>query len=154
MYVFDTSPLSSLFRNFYHSRFPTLWNQFDNLVASGIVTSTREVARELDQYGHVDEVWMRENRAIFSTPTAEEAAFVRRIYAVAHFQQNIEMKKIQKGGVNADPFVIAKAAVNEAAVVTLERLQPNAVKIPNICNHFNVRCLDLEEFMAAENWQF
>ena len=46
-----------------------------------------------------------------------------------------ERKKIQKGGLNADPFVIAKAAVNDAMVVTLETEKPNAVRIPNICEH-------------------
>src|SRR5467141_2643406 len=29
-----------------------------------------------------------------------------------------------------------------------------ASKIPNICKHFNVPCMTLEEFMAAEGWQF
>lgn len=154
MYVFDTSPLSNLFRNFYRGRFPTLWNRFDVLVANGQITSTREVARELDRYGRVDENWMRDNRAIFAAPTAEEAEFVREIYNIAHFRQNIEVKKIQKGGLNADPFVVAKAAVNDSIVITLERMQPNAAKIPNICAHFNLQCFNLEEFMEEEGWQF
>jgi hypothetical protein len=83
-----------------------------------------------------------------------EGAFVARIYAVNHFQQNIEQQKLLKGGRNADPFVIAKAAVEDRAVVTMEILKPNAAKIPNICQHFNVRCFSLEEFMAAEGWVF
>ena len=154
MYVFDTSPLSSLFKHFYRSRFPTLWERFDVLVVDGSVTSTREVARELDRYAQADQQWMRANRSVFTTPTAREGEFVREIYRVRHFRQNIELRKIQKGGLNADPFVVAKAAVNRATVVTLESVTPNAAKIPNICHHFDVQCMNLEEFMESEGWQF
>ncbi len=55
---------------------------------------------------------------------------------------------------NADPFVIAKAAVNGFSVVTMEHLRENAAKIPNICNHFDIPWMSLEEFMEAEGWQF
>jgi len=47
MYVFDTSPLISLFENFYRSRFPSLWERFDRLVADGQIVSTREAMREV-----------------------------------------------------------------------------------------------------------
>jgi len=62
--------------------------------------------------------------------------------------------KLLNGGRNADPFVIAKAAVESATVVTMELLKPNGTKIPNICDHFKVPCLSLEEFMEAEGWTF
>ena len=153
-YVFDTSPLSSLFRNFYRSRFPTLWSQFDGLVADGDVTSTREVARELDRFAHADELWMKSNKRIFKTPNQDELYVVREIYDVRHFQNNIEEKKLENGGLNADPFVVARAAANNSTVVTLETRTPNAAKIPNICHHLNVRCLDLEQFMEEEGWRF
>ena len=154
MYVFDTSPLSSLFKNFYRSRFPTLWCRFDSLVARGTVTSTREVRRELDRYARVDQVWIRNNADIFTTPAPDEYQFVREIYRERHFQQNTPEKKIQNGGYNADPFVVAKAASNKGKVVTLESRTPNAAKIPNFCDHLGVECLDLEEFMEQEGWQF
>ena len=97
---------------------------------------------------------MKQNGKIFSTPTASETEFIREIYEVEHFRQNIELKKIRGGGIVADPFVIAKAAVNDAIVVTLETKQPNSVKIPNICEHFGITCFNLENFMEAEGWEF
>ena len=154
MYVFDTSPLSSLFKNFYRSRFPTLWSQFDTLVAGGMVTSTREVARELDQYSQADKGWMRSNKGIFKTPNADELQVVRTIYSVSHFRHNIEEKKIHGGGLNADPFVVARAAASDGTVVTLETASPNAAKIPNFCDYLGVRCLGLERFMEEEGWRF
>ena len=44
--------------------------------------------------------------------------------------------------------------VEGRTVVTMESLKPNAARIPNICEHFGVRCMDLEEFMEAEGWKF
>jgi len=155
VYVFDTSPLSTLFKNYYRHRFPSLWKQFDELVTDGKIVSTREVFHEVND-GPVESLvqWAADQKLLFSTPNAAEAAFVSRIYQVSHFQQNIEQKKLLTGGRNADPFVIAKAAVEKKAVVTMELSKPNAVKIPNICEYFQVRCLTLEEFMIAENWTF
>ncbi len=154
-YVFDNSPLSVLFKSYYPARFPSLWARFDQLVDGGSIVSTREVLREIE-IGPIPPMrdWADGRRDIFSVPTAEEGAFVARIYAIPHFQQNIEAQKLLRGGRNADPFVIAKAAIEDRCVVTMERIKPNAVKIPNICERFGVRCLTLEEFMEEEGWVF
>jgi len=36
----------------------------------------------------------------------------------------------------------------------MEQFKDKAAKIPNICRHFDVRCMTLEEFMQAEGWTF
>ena len=153
-YVFDNSPLSALVKNYYPERFPTLWKNFDKMIANNEITSTREVLREIEDLGGDISDWAKNNKSLFATPTAEEALFVAEIYKVSHFQQNIERQKILKGGKNADPFLIARAEVLSIPVVTMERYKKNAVKIPNICEHFGVKCLHLEDFMEKENWQF
>ena len=154
-YVFDNSPLSALFRNYYPARFPTLWKRFNELVGNGRLVSTREVLREIED-GPIDSLraWAWDNEGLFATPTKDEGAFVVQIYGVPRFQQNIEQQKILKGGKNADAFVVAKAAVDKMTVVTMETLRPNAARIPNICDHFKVPCLSLEGFMEKEGWQF
>lgn len=154
-YVFDNSPLTALFKNYYRKTFRTLWERFDALVADGSIVSVREALREIED-GAPDNLveWSKENSALFAVPTGPEGAFVGQIYAVEHFQQNIEVQKLVRGGRNADPFVIAKAAVEGRTVVTMERLKPNASRIPNICAYFGVRCMHLEDFMVAEGWVF
>ena len=47
-YVFDSSPLWTLFQNYYRRRFPSLWQRFDDLVVNGDIVSTREVLREAE----------------------------------------------------------------------------------------------------------
>ena len=125
------------------------------LVGNGSVVSTREVFREVSDSAIEPLVqWAKQNHHLFATPTATEGVFVAKIYAVSHFQQNIELQKLMKGGKVADPFIIAKAAVDGCAVVTTEKLKPNAAKIPNICHHFGVPCLTLQEFMEEQGWTF
>ena len=154
-YAFDTSPLSTLFRNYYRNVFPSLWQGFDQLVVNGAILSTREVLREIED-GAPDNLrqWAADRPELFPAPTAEEAHFVARIYAVQHFQNNIEGKKLLRGGRLADPFVVGRAAIAGATMITMETLKPNAADIPNICKHFDIPCLSLQGFMEAEKWTF
>lgn len=155
MYVLDTNVISCLHKNYYRRRFISLWREFDQLVDSGQITSTREALHELhDGVQGADTEWADEHKVLFATPDAKEGAFVARIYSVAHFQANIEKQKLYKGGRNADAFIVARAHAIGGTVVTMERLKPNAVKVPNICQHFNIQYLDLEGFMEKEGWVF
>lgn len=156
IYVFDTSGFVVLFKNFYKGRFPSLWEKFDLMITEGRIISTREVKKEIDDQDDDLMAWANDNSDMFLTPTAAVGAFVSQIYAVQHFQSNMEQKKLLKGGKNADPFVIATAATLEpvGTVVTLEISKPNAAKIPNICEHFSLPCLNLEQFMEQESWVF
>ncbi len=154
-YVFDTSAFSQLFRSYYRDRFPTLWNQFDQLVTGGAITSTREVGREIDDCP-VESLrsWAKANKRLFPAPDRVEGQFVADIFKIRHFQQIIERKKLLKGGKNADPFVVARANGLEATVVTMEGKPPNGARIPNICDYFHIPCVSLEGFMEREQWQF
>ena len=154
-YVFDTNAFSQLFHSYYRNRFPTLWEQFDELIENGDITSTREVAREIDGDRVVAlREWSVNQRDLFPAPDAVEAGFVAQIFAVPHFLQIIERKKLLKGGLNADPFIIARAQATRGTVVTLEGEPRNGAKIPNICRHFRIPCVSLEGFMEEENWTF
>jgi hypothetical protein len=119
------------------------------------ITSTREAYHELhDGVPGSDTEWAKTNEKLFAIPDAKEGAFVGQIYSVAHFQANIERQKLFKGGRNADAFIVARAFAIGGSVVTAERFKPNAVKLPNICDHFKIPCLDLERFMEEEGWEF
>ncbi len=155
MYVLDTNVISGLHKNYYRKRFVSLWKEFDQLVADGQITSTREVLHELGNGSPgADLEWANANPKLFATPDSKEGAFVAKIYAVTPFQTNIEKQKLYKGGRNADAFIVARAFAIGGTVVTMERLKPNAVKVPNICAHFKIPYLDLEGFMEKEGWEF
>jgi hypothetical protein len=80
--------------------------------------------------------------------------FINQIFSVNHFQSLIEKKKILSGKPVADPFLVAKAKIEEATLVTQEMFKKDAAKIPNVCKHFDIPCTNLEGFMEKEGWQF
>ena len=154
-FVFDASSLVVL-KNFYPDRFPTLWANIDGLVGAGRLVSVREVFHELAAYDDVDFIqeWAKDNKQIFLAPSQAETLFVAKIFRVPHFQNLIAQRSRLNGKPVADPFVIASAWERGGTVVTEESLKPNAAKIPNVCKHFNIRCISLEGFMEEEGWAF
>jgi len=154
-YVFDSDSLINLFRHYYPERFPTLWEQFDALVLKGKLISVREVFNEIGSSEDSLGTWAKEQKNIlFLESTVEELKFVSEIFQVLHFQAMIRKQERLKGKPVADPFVIARAKISGACVVTQEKKTENAAKIPNVCDHFGIRCINLEGFMEEENWTF
>lgn len=155
IYVFDTSSIRSL-QHFYPSVFKTIWDGLDILIKQSTLTSTREVWNELERQNVSADVlaWAKQNKQIFTTPNSAELQFVAQILQIKHFQSLIGEQQRLKGTPVADPFVIACAKIKGGTVVTEEQLKPNAAKIPNVCAHFNVPCIDLERFMQQQGWAF
>jgi hypothetical protein len=154
-YVLDSGPLINMFRHYYPDRFPSLWQRFDGMAEAGELVSVSEVAKELDGWEDRLSQWVHDNREFFHKPTVPEMTFVGRIFEVAHFQGLIRQQERLQGKPVADPFVIAKAAeIEDGCVVTTEVWRDNAPKVPNVCQHFGVRWLNLEDFMAEAGWTF
>lgn len=144
-----------LFRYYYADRFPSLWEKFDDLVLEHRIISVREVRNELGGRGDRLSDWVKEHRELFHTPATGELHLVAEIFKVPHFQMLIRKKERLSGKPVADPFVIASAwALEERCVVTQEIKKPDAARIPNICEHFDISCLNLEAFMEEEEWRF
>lgn len=154
-YVFDSDSLINLFRHYYPERFPTLWEKFHTLVSAGELISVREVINEIGSREDSLAIWAKEQKNIlFLESTTEELKFVGKIFQVRHFQEMIRKQERLKGKPVADPFVIARAKISGACVVTQEKKTENAAKIPNVCDHFGIRWINLEDFMKEENWTF
>lgn len=155
VFVFDTNAFDHL-RSYFPKQFHSFWKHFDALVAVGSVVSTREVRKELDRRPRPDwlEDWLKANSGMFLTPGAAETTFVAEIFKVPHFRILVEQKAILRGTPAADPFVIATARVRGASVVTQESDKPHAAKIPNVCRHFGIPCMNLEGFMEVNGWEY
>lgn len=155
IHVFDTVSLSNL-KYYFPNIFKSVWTGLDSLVASGNILSTREVWNELQRgapHPHT-QPWFKTNQHIFTVPQADELRFVAQILAVPHFQTLIGTQQRLNGTPVADPFVIALAHAKRGTVITEEVLKPNAAKIPNVCAHFKIPCMNLEQFMQSQAWSF
>jgi len=155
IYVLDTNSLSNILAHYYPDSFLTFWKYFDEAAADGSITSVRESKLELEDRFSEEQTkrLLCANGDFFASPNVDELAFITKIYAVPHFQHNLEQKKLLKGGPFADPFIIAKAILVKGVVVTEETLRPHAAKIPNICDHFGIECICLKDFLVKEDWR-
>ncbi len=155
IYVFDTSSLSQL-KHFYPMVFKSVWTGLDTLIQQEKLISTREVWNEIqrgvpDQHTHE---WLKARKKIFTTPSTDEMNFVSQIFKIQHFHGLIGQKQRLKGDPVADPFVIACAKIRCGTVVTEEHHKPHSAKIPNVCEHFDLSCIDLKTFMHQQHWSF
>lgn len=155
VYIFDSNSFIVI-SHYFPERFPSFWKQIDEYVSDGKILSVREVFNELDNNSskiHLID-WLKTNKSIFMIPSQPEMNFVNSIFQVPHFQYLVSTKQRLKGSPVADPFVIASAKVKNGCVVTEENKKKNSSRIPNICDHFNIDCTNIEGFMRRENWEF
>jgi len=155
IYVFDSNTFRTI-GHYYPERFPSFWERLNEYTKDGKIVSVREVHNELSNQlvkKHLVE-WVKRNKQIFLSPGPEEMEFVSEIFKVEHFQYLVTQKQRLRGTPVADPFVIASAKINGGCVVTEEEPKPNSAKIPNVCEHFKIKCMNLENFMKEEDWEF
>ena len=157
-YALDTNSISQIYRFYYKDRFPSFWERFDDLVLTGRAGSVSEVEAELTRRTGLETAVQdlkRLNPNLFGLPSPEEQQFIGQIFAIPHFNGLISAKARAKGTPVADPFLIAKVGSGFAStVVTEEIFRPNAVSIPNVCAHFGVDCINLQQLMEREGWRF
>jgi len=155
VHLFDCNSLGVL-ENYFPDRFPSFWARFDGGIADGSIVSVREVSNELKALAKTDWILRHLSRHanFFQIPEPAALSFVGTIFSVHHFLNLVEQKKRLTGRPVADPFLIACAKVRGWAVVTEEKLKPNAAKIPNVCKHFDVKYTNVEGFLKARGWKF
>ena len=123
------------------------------MIQEGCIISVKEVYRELENQHKKDDEVMKEIKrikGIFLEPTNEEEIdILKEIYNNRNFRNNISEKNLLYGSPVADAFLVAKAKAEEGILVTAEQYSPNAAKIPNICEEFNVKYISFEEFLIV-----
>ena len=155
-YVFDSNSITGL--SFYFpNRFPTFWRLFEAEVETEQVISVREVYKELENHAYMQQWlgdWLKQHKTNFRVPTSDEMLFVGELFKVTPFQALVGEKQRLRGGPVADPFLIACAKICGGTVITQESRKDGAARIPNVCEHFNVPCSNLEGFLAEKDWKF
>ncbi len=154
-YVIDTSSFQQLFGCYKRARFPSLWNKFDELVDCGAITSIEHVMREIRDRGksNGELEWAEAHTELFPRITENESLFLRRIFDEPRFR-HVVPTDIRDTDAPADPYLIARAKTIDGMVITQERERGNRVRIPSICNHFDIKCGMLDDLMEIEDWSF
>jgi hypothetical protein len=155
IYVIDSSSFRVI-SHYFPERFPSFWGRFNSLVAEKRIISAREAHKELNHRINKQHLldWISANRQIFLVPTPEETEFIGQIFSIRHYQQMVSKQNVLKGMPVADPYIIALAKSRNGCVVTEEEHKPNAAKIPNVCERFGINCINFEQMMSQEGWEF
>ena len=163
IYVFDTSSLITAFNNLQQDIFPTFWKKFFACIDNGKIISVREALHEVSDCGDRLSEWAKTVKGtggFFSPPSDEELLIVGEIFQKKENQALISKQKRLKGGLVADPFVIAKAKHISGCVVTEDgfnrkgNIKENAIKIAPVCMKIGVDCVNFDGFMRREKWKF
>lgn len=159
-YCIDTSAVIDLWRRVYAPDvFPSVWKEIENLISQGYLIAPREVLNELERYfDKNDELlkWAKKHKRMFKDLDDAQLQQVQNI--LKEFQRFVDETKETP---EADPFVIALAMSKRWTVITSEQpanlnANPGArPKIPNVCEHYNVKCIyQLLEFFRERKWKF
>ena len=156
-YVVDNDVLITLL-TFYPKDKPTfkaLWDEIENLIKQKIMFSTDVVYKEINRYRGKNDIvkkWAKSRKkSFFISPDEETWRLAQDV--VKKFPELIDKKKLQTGEPQADPFLIALAKSEGAAIVTQERKElPN--RIPMVALHYKVQCIDLYAFFEERKLKF
>jgi hypothetical protein len=155
LYSIDTSSLIEAYRQFPPEFIRTLWeDHFPALIASGDLRATKEVAVELERHSSELVEWAidDEQSELFVEVDEEIQVVVSEI--LASHPRLIDPESLRSG---ADPFVIALARCGDATVVTEEKPSRDPVnnpKIPDVCDAYDVRCIDVRDLIREEGWDW
>ena len=121
---------------------------------SNLLACPRMVYAELldGQDDVADWAQKREEAGMFMDPDAVVQLEFQRVctYTINRYPDNLSRRRFLG---RADPWIIAHAIAKGGTVVTHEeriREESSKVKIPNVCGHFNVRCINVYQMLRDQ----
>jgi Domain of unknown function (DUF4411) len=155
LYSIDTSSLIEAWRQFPPEFVRTLWEErFPALIGSGDLRATKEVAVELERHSSELVEWaLHDDQSELFVEVDQEIQVVVSEILDSH-PRLIDPESLRSG---ADPFVIGLARCDSATVVTEEkpsRDPANNPKIPDVCEAYDLRCIDVRDLFREEGWDW
>ncbi len=151
-YSIDTSAILDGWRRYYPpDRFPSVWRNIENLIASRNLCGTEEVLIELKKKDDDVYKWARSQPGLFLPIDELTQKAVAKILS-----DHPRLVDARKNRSTADPFVIAVAQVKDLTVVTGEIASNNLrkPKIPDVCSAMGIKHVRLLELFGLEGWRF
>lgn len=146
IYVIDACALIDAARNYNMSKksFSHIWATLDDLIQNGELISSTEIMDELKD----DDLkaWAKQHKECFLPLTRDVQAKTTEV--LSQFPTLIKIRST--GNSNADPFLIATAALQGGTIVTNEKLGDSKTKdykIPNVCQALNIPYMNLHTFL-------
>ena len=151
-YCLDTSVLVEGWVRLYPKDvFPSIWGKIEEMVADGRLLSPDEVLNELKKQEDDLHKWAKGQTGLFHPLDIDLQRATQEI--LTEFPRMVESGKSRH---QADVFVVALARITGRTVVTQETpsVNSNKPKIPNVCKHYAIRCIDLLSLLREQNCNF
>ena len=151
LYSIDTSALIYASRSPYRmDSFPGFWRKMDELMRNGTLAALTDVKDEILVKDDDLSEWVKERADLFIPPYEEvQNAMIEILREFPNFPHRDARRA------ETDAAVIALAKANHCSVISQEKGgSEDHPKIPYVCNHFNIRCIDIYDFVAEQNWVF
>lgn len=153
MYLLDANTYIEAQNRYYNASFcPAYWDWIDHQFTKGNLNSIMPVFDELSGYGDDLSKWVKTRRHHFIdvSPAAVQTKFAEVVTYVSGLQK--PHANVADFLSKADPWLIAQAAVSGATVVTHEvsvDSHSKKIKIPNVCNDFNVSHMNTFDLLKS-----
>lgn len=142
----------------------SFWLKVNDLSQNGTIVSIDKVKKEIyDNSSHEDELklWCSSNlpNDFFINTDTVLQNYIRIVSwtnAMSHHYTPSAIQEFLETDL-ADPWLVAFAMSNNWTIVTQEKSQPdrkNRIKIPEVCNQFNVRYINTIEMFRELNENF
>ena len=158
--MIDSSSLIQAHRAYYpFDVFPSFWDKIGDFIREGKIHVIDKVYGEIMENKDKLSTWLH-NFAEYVIKTSEMQAVIEEYGKIARWvndsSQYNQAAKDEFLGENADPWVIAYASVIQGVVITQEVSAPESkrdIKIPDVCNEFNVEYCNVIEFLRKTGVQ-
>ena len=158
-YIMDSSSLIELNRHNPIDVFPSVWKNMESLISKGLLVAPTEVLNEITERDDQLSKWAKRQSNFFRSPTQKQIEILKGILK-AYPSMVREDRKY-----DADPWVIALAMemiMNpqqtltpiKRIVVTEEKLRGEKIRIPYVCQKYNIPSIDIIEMFRIEGWKF
>lgn len=156
-YYLDANVFIEANRRYYGLDFcPAFWDWLLAQHAAGKVFSVQAVARELARGDDELKAWTEKRGArFFIPPQAHVGPRLEQVQSWAS-SQNYAQSAIAEFLESADHYLISQALADDRILVTHEipSNSKNRVKIPNVCEAFNIRYWSLFKVLRHEKAKF
>ncbi len=161
-YVIDACSLIELNIRYPVDVFPNLWKNVEQLIDKGLLVSPKEVFKEICVKDDALKKWVKKQEKLFKELTEFQINKVKEI-----LRKYPSLANSNNEFPAADPFIIALAielendpqktlfqTIKKRIIVTEETLRGNKVRIPFVCNDYEIECINMIEMFRYEKWKF
>lgn len=159
-YIIDSCSLIDLKKHNPMDIYQSVWGRVEKLIKDGYLIAPKEVFHEIEKGDDELKDWAKKQNKLFVDLDDFQIKKVKEIQAA--YPSWID---VDKETAIADPFIIALAlekdkqqtlepTIKNRLVISEEKLDGNKIKVPFVCQNYNIECITIFELFRKLGWTF